>query len=210
MADSRNLRKFYEEFHERVWKKDASAFGHLRGEIFAKWIGKGKKILDLGCRRGEVTAGYVFGNQATCLDFDFRSLRLCKDSLCVNAVHHDLGIDLPFLDATFEVVVAAELLEHLYFPAKVIKEANRVLVPRGLFLGSVPNAFYRSYRLKYLFGRLPEAVFSIEHIRPFSYSSLSDLLKAHFREVDMLPFRGKFRKLKPSFFAKSFLFKAKK
>jgi SAM-dependent methyltransferase len=48
---------------------------------------------------------------------------------------------LPFPDASFETVVCMEVLEHLLFdPAFAVHEINRVLVPGGHLLLSVPNA----------------------------------------------------------------------
>src|SRR5205807_7973662 len=40
---------------------------------------------------------------------------------------------LPFEDATFDVVCAMDLLEHVEDPARVIAEAARVLAPSGMF-----------------------------------------------------------------------------
>lgn len=49
------------------------------------------------------------------------------------------GAALPFRDGSFDVVLAAEVLEHVVDPAAVLSEAVRVLRADGLFVASVPS-----------------------------------------------------------------------
>ena len=57
----------------------------------------------------------------------------------VNAV----GEDIPFPDASFDIVYSANVLEHTNQPAQVLREALRVLRPGGVLQFVFPN--YRSY-----------------------------------------------------------------
>ncbi len=47
------------------------------------------------------------------------------------------GINLPYENASFDVVWCRQVLEHVRHPDLVVAEVARVLQPRGLFLGSV-------------------------------------------------------------------------
>lgn len=203
-----DLRSYYEEFHQRRWKKEATGFGHLRGEVFASWIGRGKRVLDLGSRTGEVAQHYCSGNYLVCVDIDHPSLKVARERLKMPALVDNLDEALPFSDDSFDVVVAAEVLEHLFFPWRLISEIHRLLKPKGMLIGSAPNAFYRSYRWKFLFGKLPEAIFNEQHIRPLSFKLLREMLSSHFQRVELYPFRGKLNKLYPSLLAKMILFKS--
>lgn len=203
-----DVRQFYEELHESYWKRDATGFGHKRGVIFSQWIGQGKRVLDLGARIGEVTQHYLDGNDVVCLDIDFKVLRECKESRKLKVVLQNLDGNLAFSDASFDVVVAGEVVEHLFFPELLVAESARVLRPGGMLMGSTPNAHYRSYRLKYLFGALPDAIFNKWHIRPMSFSVVRELLSPHFDRVELLPFRGKLNRLYPSLLSKMILFRA--
>jgi len=61
---------------------------------------------------------------------------------------------LPFDDASFDVVVMCEVLEHLNFnPLPLLKEINRILVPGGLFYLSLPNYARMKNRRNILRGR---------------------------------------------------------
>lgn len=203
-----DLRSYYEEFHQTRWKREATGFGHLRGKIFSSWIGQGKRVLDLGSRTGEVAQHYCSGNSLVCLDIDHPSLKVARERLKMPALAHNLNEGLPFANDSFDVVVAAEVLEHLFFPSRLIAEAHRLLKPKGMLLGSAPNAFYRAYRWKFLFGQLPEAIFNDQHIRPLSFKLLGEMLSSYFPRVELYPFRGKLNRLYPSLLAKMILFKA--
>ncbi len=54
---------------------------------------------------------------------------------------------LPFRPATFDAVVATEVLEHLDEPARMLAEVHRVLRPGGRFYMTTPNAEALPYRL---------------------------------------------------------------
>jgi len=50
-------------------------YGRERAEIFSKWLGKGKKILELGCRDGSLTKLFAEGNKITGVDIDKNCFR---------------------------------------------------------------------------------------------------------------------------------------
>lgn len=59
------------------------------------------------------------------------------------------GSALPFADATFDAVVAGELLEHLDSVGGVLREFSRVLSPGGRLLITTPNPYELSRWLKH-------------------------------------------------------------
>lgn len=193
-----------------------------RGPQFAAWIGTGKRVLDLGCRDGSLTAYYIARNTVTGVDIDQQALTLAHERLGIATLWLDLNRDrLPFDDGSFDVVVAGEVLEHLVDPTFVVGEVYRVLAPEGVFIGSVPNSFHWRARLAFLQGHsLEDPV----HLHLFSRSEVLKLLRG-FAHVEVVPVGGIGGRLLPVFpawlsqplvrslptlFANDFLFRATK
>jgi len=183
MKERTQLEATYAAHHAGQQRYGFSYRAKERGPQFAAWVGTGKRVLDLGCRDGLLTQYYVAGNQVTGVDIDQQALALGAQRLGIRTLWLDLNCEkLPFEQGAFDVVVAGELLEHLVDPALMVGEVQRILVPGGMFIGSVPNSFHWRARLAYLQGR------SIEdptHLQRFSRSTLLKLLQgfAHIRVV---------------------------
>lgn len=93
-------------------------------------------LLDIGCGRGlllEKLADAGLGN-LTGMDVydDVASERFAYSQ-------GDVTKRLPFDDATFECVVAGEIIEHVPDPDSFLREIRRVLVPGGTLVVSTPN-----------------------------------------------------------------------
>jgi SAM-dependent methyltransferase len=72
-------------------------------------------------------------------------------------LRHDIEEPLPFPDATFEVVVSREGIEHLLAPYRFLREACRVLAPGGTLVVTTPNIMSVDGRLKFfLTGYFPK------------------------------------------------------
>ncbi len=95
------------------------------------------RLLDLGAGAGIVpymdfkgVAGHVVG-----VDPDER----VRENPHVDEAHVGVGEALPCASASFDVVVADNVLEHLERPERVFAEVARVLAPGGVFLAKTPN-----------------------------------------------------------------------
>jgi SAM-dependent methyltransferase len=99
-----------------------------------------RRVLDVGCgagalgallrRRGHVVAGVELVPEAADL------ARQVLDHVAVADVEAD---GFPFADSSFDAVVLADVLEHLIDPWRVLRDAARLLAPRGVVVASVPN-----------------------------------------------------------------------
>ncbi|MBU0516479.1 MAG: class I SAM-dependent methyltransferase [Proteobacteria bacterium] len=173
--------------HNRLERgRGFTVLGEKRGPIFAEWLGTGKKILDLGCRDGSLTKYYLSGNEVLGLDIDDEALSCCVVTPNLQTRCVDLNGDWGVEPGAFDAVVASEVLEHLYHPETVLNKIDEVLRPGGLVIGSVPNAFYFTYRLRYLWGRKAATPLADPtHITQFAYAELVGALRRRFRVVDL-------------------------
>lgn len=186
-----SLGERYEEHHRERRDEGDFVFVPERIPLFRAAIGTGRRVLDLGCRSGAFTRHFLEGNQVVGLDVDRVALDKAAE-LGIEPVVANVEEPLPFEDASFDVVVAGELLEHLRFPAAVVGEVRRVLRPGGLFVGSVPNAFRLQSRLRFLRGVPPED--DPTHLHLFSPRELRELL-AGFDGVRLEFVGGRYRRL---------------
>ena len=100
----------------------------------------------------------------------------------------DANVPLDFADASFDVLVSEQVLEHLDDPGLAIAEAHRVLRPGGLFIVGVPifpepiaklrRWHVRRYGLR-----------GSEHIQTYSLRSIKRDLRDLFEVVDVQGFR---------------------
>lgn len=184
-----DLEKVYRTHHER-----GSRYGYLychgaRGPFLRDWIGEGKKVLDLGCRDGMLTSFFSQGNQVVGADIDQKALQIIQEKLHIETHWLDLNAEWPFKEESFDVIVACEIVEHLFFIDTFLDRVFKTLKSGGLFLGSVPNAFRMRNRMKFLFGSPYEN--DPTHVRQFSYFTLEKTLAKRFFNIEIIPLQGK-------------------
>jgi len=201
---SGDLSARYEKHHRERRDQGDFVFVPERIPVFQAAIGRGKRVLDLGCRSGALTRHFLDGNEVVGLDVDAAALAKAE-ALGITPVQADVEDPLPFGDESFDAVVAGELLEHLQFPDALVDEIRRVLRPGGVAVGSVPNAFRVQSRLRFLLGRPPED--DPTHLRMFSPGAMQELL-AGFEDVRLDYVGGRYRRLHPRLFARDLVFSA--
>lgn len=115
-------------------------------------VGKGNRVLDLGCGDGRhAFAAYKRGADVVATDLDDIALKHVRDMFVGIAEAGEAPSDaralalrsdafaLPFPDNSFNRVIAAEVLEHLDDDKGALAEAARVLAPGGLLAVTVPR-----------------------------------------------------------------------
>jgi SAM-dependent methyltransferase len=192
------LEQLSERYAEHNRSERGAGFVFARPEretLFRRYVGgPGRRVLDLGCRDGALTQAYLDGNEVVGVDADREALAEAA-KLGIETNWADLDQSLDFPDASFDVVVAGELLEHLRDPRGLAVEVRRVLRPGGTFVASVPNAYRLKGRLLFLFGRPPEN--DPTHLQMFSAGDVRALLagfvdpELHFVAGRLVPLHGR-------------------
>lgn len=208
MSDS--LKNIYASHHTNNRPENFSILEVERGELLKSVVGTNKKVLDIGCRNGVLTKHFSAGNEVLGVDIDDGALTKAKATLGIETLYLDLNGDWAELgDRKFDAVVAGEVLEHLYFPEKIVTQVRQRLKEGGVFVGSVPNAFSLKHRLRYLSGSKRYTPLSDPtHINQFSFSELQGIFLKYFKEVEIKGL-GRYKNLSkmfPSFFAFDFFF----
>ena len=143
------------------------------------------RILDVGCGSGGAIAGAKQRRpewRVTGIERDSRRAARAR-SRCDRVFEGDLRAVLPDLAAAgelFDVVVFADILEHLDDPIAALAEARRLIVPGGTVLVSVPNAGHLSIVRDLLLGRfdpLASGLTDAGHLRWFTRGSLEGALE---------------------------------
>lgn len=118
---------------------------HLsRYRFAAQFASAGARVLDAGCGAGYGSA--ELGAQASVVGIDVAKEAVAnaraeygRSNICFTQASCDT---IPFADASFDLVVAFEVIEHLERWQDLLREACRVLKPTGLLVVSTPNKSY--------------------------------------------------------------------
>ncbi|WP_376790577.1 class I SAM-dependent methyltransferase [Thermoflexus sp.] len=108
-------------------------------------IEQGGRALDVGCSIGVISEHLVLAWphwEIVGVDIDAEALRLARSRgarlpLCVGD-----ALQLPFPDAAFELVLCAQVYEHVPDWRRLLREIQRVLRPGGVCFFSGPNRLF--------------------------------------------------------------------
>lgn len=207
----------YQQHNAEKRGRGFALFERERGAFFAKAVGKGKKVIDLGSRDGTLTKYIAQDNEVWAADVDRAALAYLKERLPeVETVFADLNADAWDLPSGyFDAVMLAETLEHLYYPERVLSRIAGLLCEGGILVGSVPNAFSLKNRLRLFLGRKKySSLGDPTHINHFSLRELYGLLSKEYKEVRIYPLiQPKYRllaRVSPGLFSFTLIFWARK
>lgn len=144
-------------------------------------------LLDIGCGDGVYEKLLPVDTLAKIkfIGVDFSVEQLKKASKYLDETHKvDFDSEkLPIKNSSIDLVVCSEVLEHLFFPEKIIGEIQRVLKPGGKLILTVPNFPSLQTRISlFLRGSAPLVNYSTnkEHIRFYSINDIENFLDDKF------------------------------
>ena len=153
---------------------------------------KGSKILDLGCGRGEFLRGFIrCGLNGYGVDQSTIAKSVCPEAEILQSNLENEP--LPYDDNTFDAIFSKSVLEHFYYPEKLVMEIYRIVKPGGLVITMVPDweSVYKTFYEDYTH-RTPFTVNSLRDI--FLINGFDDVKVERFRQ---LPFLWSLPYLKP-------------
>ena len=154
-------------------------FEDVNWGLLRLWGGRtGLRVLDIGC--GFATTSeriQKLGNEVTGIDespeIEILAGKRLSRIVCADLQNADLGRE------QFDVLIFADVLEHLVWPVDVLTRYLRWLAPGGSVIVSLPNVGLWSVRLAHLFGRWEyeeTGVLDRTHLRFFTRRSARRLL----------------------------------
>ena len=149
---------------------------------------RGKKVLEIGCGLGiDLMKFAENGAIVTGIDIAEKSIELTRKNFEMRNLKGTFEVmnaeELKFEDNSFDVVFAQGVLQYAPDPAKMVKEAHRVLKNKGVFILTVYN------RHSWLNALSKISRVELEHVhapvyRKFSFKEIRELLK-DFSKVEL-------------------------
>jgi 2-polyprenyl-3-methyl-5-hydroxy-6-metoxy-1,4-benzoquinol methylase len=154
-----------------------------RGWILVTWVGRGKRVLELGCSTGFISQALVTNQcEVTGVEIDEVAARKAR-KFCKEVIVTDLSADdwTGCLNGqTFDVILMGDVLEHLVNPDKVLRTLRPLLRPSGFLLISLPNIVHWFTRMKILLGHFDyqeQGTLDCTHLRFFTPRSAQKLIE---------------------------------
>jgi 2-polyprenyl-3-methyl-5-hydroxy-6-metoxy-1,4-benzoquinol methylase len=143
-------RRYFEKFNDPA-SSHSLIFERLKREGLA-----GKRILELGVGDASLTKRMAeVGAFVDGVEIDSEAAALASP-YCKNVYVGDLDeIDRIVADAEYDMVIAADVLEHLKDPEFVLSKLKKYLKRGGFLVVSLPNTANLYVRLNLLWGRFP-------------------------------------------------------
>ena len=149
----------------------------------------GKKVLDYGCGSGYGTALISQGcQQITGIDVSAEAIAHAQShfnaaNLSYLQVRPAEEQPLPFTDASFDVILSFQVIEHVADVSIYLAEIERLLAPGGTAILSTPDRSGRLFSF--------QKPWNMWHLREYTQDQLKNELSGHFPRVTVKQIGGK-------------------
>ena len=154
----RNDLDLYERRAGDWWDERSRAFRSLHGvnrfrvQLVGEWLGerlRGARVVDLGCGGGLLAQSMLAsGASVVGIDLSYASVRAAREHLGGNSLFaQGDACNAPLSSGCADIVLLADVLEHLPTPDAAVHEAARLLRPGGL---AYVNTINRGWRARLL------------------------------------------------------------
>lgn len=145
----------------------------------------GTVILDIGCGQGVLGRALKDGGKAVIVhgvDISPQSTKIAKEVLdqahCMD-IESGEGLSELIKSNRYDTVIISEVLEHLFYPEKILKTIAQNAHPDTKIIITVPNLLYWKSRAKIFLGRFDygtSGMMDRGHIHFFSWKSLCRMI----------------------------------
>lgn len=172
----------------------------------ARLVGKNKTVLEVGCGPGSQSRVFqeLLGCDVVGIEIDparaEKARNYCREVHVANLETDTLSAFLK--DDKFDVIVCADVLEHLRNPGELLITIKDFLKPDGYLVTSIPNITHCSIVYEMIHGRFEykaEGLLDSTHVKLFSCASALSLVEhagywiAELQKADSLPQHTEFK-----------------
>ena len=159
--------------------KPAAYFEHPRADLIAQLPRPLGRVLDVGCGAGHVGATLRAAGAQVLVGIEVDHEAATRARAVFDEVHEgdaETVIAELAADQRFDVICCYDILEHLYDPARILRQLHRLAAPGAVLHISIPNA--RHFSLIYdlvlrgTFGYAVEGHRDATHLRWFTKSDI--------------------------------------
>lgn len=158
------------------------------------------RVLDLGCGNGSLSQKIAQqGHEVLGVEDSASGILFAPENVPECRFMQASIYNLPYteLESAFDIVLAAEVIEHLLYPRELLRSAKRCLKPGGSLILTTPyNGYWKNLALAFL-GKTDlhyTALWDGGHIKFFSVATLTQLLQEegftqiHFKFAGRVPY----------------------
>lgn len=151
--------------------------------VLLRYVPPGSRVLDVGCATGRRCAWLREHLQCRAVGVEYNPEMVeaarsrCDD---VHLANLEELPELPQADASFDVLIFGDVLEHLRNPEQVLTYLQRYLTPGGRILISLPNFLFLFVRIKVVLGLFRYTEYGIldkTHLRFYTKVTAGELAR---------------------------------
>ncbi|HOV20848.1 MAG TPA: class I SAM-dependent methyltransferase, partial [Ottowia sp.] len=167
-----------------VYQREIDTAERTSLSVLAARIPAGARVLDLGCGSGAIGRHLAARGGAGPID----GLTISQDEADLAAPHYrrvevanleSADLTALFAPAGYDIIVCADVLEHIRHPEHVLAQCRTLLADGGHALLSIPNAGYVGLLAELMAGEFryrPEGLLDETHLRFFTRRTLLRML----------------------------------
>ncbi len=176
----------YAEYFVHYPLKESKYSSHY---YFTKLVGQNNNVLDIGCGEGFFASKIIeMGNRIVGVDLlpEAKFAAVLEKFISAD-LDNGLETVIPELEGRkFDRVLLQDILEHLRYPERLLRDCREVLKPYSQLLVSVPNVANITVRLSLLFGSFEytqRGILDKTHLRFFTRRTARRLLAENGYEI---------------------------
>jgi 2-polyprenyl-3-methyl-5-hydroxy-6-metoxy-1,4-benzoquinol methylase len=174
---------WWDEFPSARYEKHEPADRLHRNTLLLRHVGAGKNVLELGCSTGYITQRLLQQNcTVTAVESDPEAARIAAGT-GITVLSRDLNCATwtDGLKPEFDVVLMGDVLEHLMYPLRTLRQVRPLLRSGGYAVICLPNVAHWLTRLQIALGQFnyqPTGTLDATHLRFFTIRSARQLIEA--------------------------------